>query len=102
MSRIDGWPARAKARACRRPPRLQERYGGHEAGGVAWAAEANQKANVDKRVGSRSAFIVPMRAGNRARRDPKEGREAPRGENRWRETREGAWTLQTCPRNDNG
>src|ERR1700681_2336878 len=40
-------------------------------------------------MGSRSAFIVPMTAGNRARRDPNEGREAPRGENRWRDTREG-------------
>src|SRR3984893_12778863 len=44
---------------------------------------------VDTRVGSRSAFIVPLRAGNRARRDPKEEREAPRGENHWREKREG-------------
>jgi len=40
-------------------------------------------------VGSRSAFIVPLRAGNRARRDPKEEREAPRGETHWRETRKG-------------
>src|SRR6202049_2825737 len=40
-------------------------------------------------MGSRSAFIVPVRAGNRARRDPKEGREASRGENHRRETREG-------------
>src|SRR5229473_8357913 len=44
---------------------------------------------MDTRVGSRSAFIVPLRAGNRARRDPKEGREASRGENHRRETREG-------------
>src|SRR6266581_5249720 len=41
-------------------------------------------------MGSRSAFIVPLRAGNRARRDPPEGREAPREESHWRETREGA------------
>ena len=40
-------------------------------------------------MGSRSAFIVPLREGNRARRDPKEGREASRGENHRRETREG-------------
>src|SRR6266478_9705563 len=40
-------------------------------------------------VGSRSAFIVPRRAGNWARQDPKEGREASRGESHWRETREG-------------
>src|ERR1700681_4142457 len=40
-------------------------------------------------MGSRSAFIVPMTAGNRARRDPNEGREASRGENQWRGTREG-------------
>src|SRR5437879_7339749 len=40
-------------------------------------------------MGSRSAFIVPLRAGNRARRDPPEGREAPREESHWRETREG-------------
>jgi hypothetical protein len=40
-------------------------------------------------MGSRSAFIVPLRAGNRARRDPKEEREASRGESHWRETREG-------------
>src|ERR1700681_1088665 len=40
-------------------------------------------------MGSRSAFIVPMTAGNRARRDPNEGREASRGENQWRDTREG-------------
>src|SRR5713226_2137495 len=44
---------------------------------------------MDTQVGRRSAFIVPLRAGNRARRDPKEGREAPRGENHRRETREG-------------
>jgi RNA-directed DNA polymerase len=31
-----------------------------------------------------------MTAGNRARRDPSEGRETPRGENHWNETREGA------------
>lgn len=41
-------------------------------------------------MGSRSAFIVPRRAGNWARQDPKEGREAPCGESHWRETREGA------------
>src|SRR6266446_6395623 len=29
-------------------------------------------------MGSRSAFIVPVRAGNQAHWDPKEGREAPR------------------------
>src|SRR6266849_283868 len=40
-------------------------------------------------MGSRSAFIVPLRAGNRARRDPKEEREASRGESHRRETREG-------------
>ena len=42
------------------------------------------------RAGSRSAFIVPMRTGNRARRDPAEGREASRIENRWPDTWEGA------------
>ena len=31
-----------------------------------------------------------MTAGNWARRDPSEGRETPRGENHWNETREGA------------
>src|SRR4051812_26898775 len=31
-----------------------------------------------------------MKTGNRARRDPAEGREASRGENRWPDTREGA------------
>src|SRR3954454_20926098 len=40
-------------------------------------------------VGSRSAFIVPATAGNRAPRDPSEGREAPGAENRRRDTREG-------------
>src|ERR1700757_3486565 len=30
-----------------------------------------------------------MTSGNRARRDPGEGRETPREENRWNETREG-------------
>ena len=40
-------------------------------------------------MGSRSAFIVPATAGNRAHRDPSEGREAPGAENRCRDTREG-------------
>jgi predicted MarR family transcription regulator len=40
-------------------------------------------------MGSRSAFIVPLRAGNQAHWDPKEGREASRGENYYQETREG-------------
>src|ERR1700687_1251217 len=35
-------------------------------------------------MGSRSAFIGPLTAGNRARRDPNEGREASRGEHQWR------------------
>src|SRR3984893_15523751 len=39
-------------------------------------------------MGSRSAFIVPLTAGNRARRDPNDAREAPLGENQWRDTRE--------------
>jgi len=39
-------------------------------------------------VGSRSAFIVPATSGNWTHRDPTEGWEASRGENRWRETRE--------------
>jgi RNA-directed DNA polymerase len=37
-------------------------------------------------TGGRSVFIVPVRSGNRAWRDPKEGREAPRLESHWRET----------------
>src|SRR5712692_8371654 len=40
-------------------------------------------------MGSRSAFIVPLTAGERARRDPNAGREASRGENQWQDTREG-------------
>ena len=40
-------------------------------------------------MGRRSAFIVPATAGNRAHRDPSEGREAPGAENRCRDTREG-------------
>ena len=44
-------------------------------------------------AGSRSAFIVLRTLGNRAWRDPAEGREAPRVENHWRETREGALDL---------
>src|SRR5258707_550777 len=40
-------------------------------------------------MGSRSAFIVPLTAGNRARRDPNEGRGASRGENQWQDTWEG-------------
>lgn len=32
---------------------------------------------------------TPVTSGNRARRDPKEGRETSRRENRWNETREG-------------
>ena len=47
----------------------------------------------DAGLGSRSAFIVPATAGNRAHRDPSEGREArreaPGAENRCRDTREG-------------
>jgi transposase len=43
----------------------------------------------DAQVGSRSAFILPLRAGNQARWDPKEGREASRGENHYQATREG-------------
>ena len=42
----------------------------------------------DAQAGSRSAFIVPLTAGNRAHRDPREGGEAPRDENRCQETRE--------------
>jgi len=41
-------------------------------------------------MGCRSVFIVPAKSGNWAHRDPMEGREAPRRENRWPETREGA------------
>ncbi len=40
-------------------------------------------------MGSRSALIVLPRAGNRAHRDPKEGRGASRGENQGWDTREG-------------
>src|SRR3974390_2476812 len=40
-------------------------------------------------MGSRSALIVLRRAGNCARRDPREGRGGSRGENQWRDTREG-------------
>ena len=43
---------------------------------ITWAAEANQISAADTPVGSRSAFIVPVRAGNQAHWDPKEGREA--------------------------
>lgn len=39
-------------------------------------------------MGSRSACIVLLTAGNWAHRDPFEGRRAPRDENRCRETRE--------------
>src|SRR5208283_328250 len=42
----------------------------------------------DAQAGSRSAFIVPLTAGNWAHRDPREGRGAPRDESRCRETRE--------------
>src|SRR5208283_1337197 len=42
----------------------------------------------DAQAGSRSAFIIPLTAGNWARRDPREGRRAPRDESRCRETRE--------------
>src|SRR5208283_2139870 len=42
----------------------------------------------DAQAGSRSVFIVPLTAGNWAHRDPREGRGAPRDENRCRETRE--------------
>src|SRR4051812_25528875 len=49
---------------------------------------ANQK-RTGCGVGSRSAFIVLTTAGNRAHRDPSEGREAPGAENRCRDTREG-------------
>src|SRR5208283_1569085 len=42
----------------------------------------------DAQAGSRSAFIVPLTAGNWARRDPREGRRAPRDESRCQETRE--------------
>jgi retron-type reverse transcriptase len=42
----------------------------------------------DAQAGSRSAFIVPLTAGNRAHRDPREGGEAPWDENRCQETRE--------------
>src|SRR6476661_2043155 len=37
-----------------------------------------------------SSDPTPATSGNRARRDPREGRETPRGENHWIETREGA------------
>ena len=42
----------------------------------------------DAQAGSRSAFIVPLTAGNRVHWDPREGGEAPRDENRCQETRE--------------
>jgi hypothetical protein len=48
------------------------------------------------RQGSRSAFIGPVRAGNHARWDPKEGREVSRRENDCQATWEGTWTPQTC------
>ena len=40
-------------------------------------------------MGRRSGLIVPRKAGNRARRNPLEGREPPRHEVHRRETREG-------------
>ena len=41
-------------------------------------------------IGSRSALIVPAKAGNRGHRDPPEGSGAPHDRNQWRETREDA------------
>src|SRR6266852_5188558 len=51
-------------------------------------------------MGSRSALIVLPRAGNRARWDPKEGREASRGENHAGKHGKGLRALQTCQRHD--
>ena len=62
-------------------------------GGNVWCPEANQISDRNARAGSRSAFIVLTTAGNRTRRDPTEGWEAPRDENRWRETRERTFSL---------
>src|SRR5215472_15512933 len=67
----------------------RERHGEHEQC-EAYVEPATE--TIRKRAhaaGSRSVFIVPLTAGNRARRDPREGRETSRGENRWSETREG-------------
>ncbi len=46
--------------------------------GGKWLPSPNalSQSTADAQVGSRSAFIVPARAGNQARWDPKEGREA--------------------------
>src|SRR5208337_4063073 len=59
-----------------------------KSGGSRGPRKRNRQATGDAQAGSRSAFIVPLTAGNWAHRDPREGRGAPRDENRCRETRE--------------
>src|SRR5271165_1966186 len=55
---------------------------------IARTPEAKQISDRGCAGGSRSAFIIPLTAGNWAHRDPREGRGAPRDESRCRETRE--------------
>src|SRR4051812_43069016 len=83
-----GPPADQTAQARAAPPSARERFGEHEPRRAARNPVANQK-RPGCGVGSRSAFIVPATAGNRAHRDPPEGREASGAENRCRDTREG-------------
>src|SRR5208283_1448965 len=59
-----------------------------KSGGSRGPRKRNRQATGDAQAGSRSAFIRPLTAGNWAHRDPREGRGAPRDENRCRETRE--------------
>ena len=59
------------------PPTIRERHQGeHEERRIARTPEAKQKATGDAQAGSRSAFIIPLTAGNWAHRDPREGRGA--------------------------
>src|SRR4051812_29619035 len=83
-----GPPADQTAQARAAPPSARERFGEHEPRRTARNPVANQK-QPGCGVGSRSAFIVPATAGNRAHRDPSEGRGASGAENHCRDTREG-------------
>jgi hypothetical protein len=71
-----------KAQARTRTLPRRERCGEHEHR-EAWGAwNRTHKGPGHACEGSRSAFIVPAKSGNRARWDPTEEREASRGENR--------------------
>src|SRR5215217_7666172 len=83
-----GPPADQTAQARAAPPSARERFGEHKPRRAARNPVANQK-RPGCGVGSRSAFIIPATAGNRAHRDPSEGREASGAEDRCRDTRGG-------------